>query len=95
MLLICDEKLDFEDAIMVLSHFRHGGYGDWYIRDQWAEPRDMGADPYVGLEEFEAMAIAEKYLRDQAIRFRVLSSERTQSESEANTSAVWHIKIVT
>ena len=93
MFSISDRPISFEDALVVLSHFRHDGYDDWYIRDQWAEPRQVTADD--SLEQFVAIAIAEKYLRDQAMMFRVLSSERTHSESDASTSAVWHIKIVT
>jgi hypothetical protein len=92
MFLVSDRPIDFEDAIIVMSHFQHGGYDEWYIRDQWAEPRHVAAEG--SYDEFEAIAIAEKYLRNHAIRFRVLSSERTHSESEANASAVWHIKIV-
>ena len=46
--------------------------------------------------DFEnAVVIAEKYLRDHEIKFRVLSSERTHSESDAIASAVWHIRIIT
>jgi hypothetical protein len=94
MFLLRDRPLDFEDAIVILSQFCHGGYDKWHIRDVWAEPLSVGADPYAGLEQFEAIAIAEKYLRDHGIRFRVLSSERTHSESDATASAIWHIKIV-
>ena len=50
---------------------------------------------YVHLDEFTAIAVAPKYIRDHEIRFRVLSSERTQSESDANAPAVWHIRVVT
>jgi hypothetical protein len=92
MFLISDRPLDFEDAVCVLGLFRHSGYSEWHIRGEWAEPNHVAADE--SYEEFEDIAIAEKYLRDHPIRFRLLSSERTHSESDAKVSAVWHIVIV-
>ena len=93
MFRICCKDLDLEDAIIVLNHFKHEGYNDWYIRGERAESRR--GDYYLLLSEFVAVAVAEKYLRDYPINCRLLSSDSTQSDSDANVSAIWQMKIVT
>ena len=85
--------LTFQEAVWVLGVFRHGGCGEWYIRDQWAEPRSVAAD--YSYSEFEAIALAEIYICDQGMKFRVLSWESTHSHSDASVSDVSHIKLVT
>lgn len=85
------EAIDLEDAVLVLGLFKYEQYDNWYVRDGRAEPKAVVAD--ISLDAFSAIAIAEKYLRDHAITFRVLSSESTHSDSTATVSAVWHIKV--
>ena len=92
MFSISDRPIDIEDAVVVLNHFRHDQRDDWYMRDGQVE---QGNNSYVHLTEFEAVAIAGKYLRDHVIKFRFVSSERTHSDSNANVCAIWQVKIVT
>lgn len=54
--------MTFEEAVEILNRFRHDDHDKWYIRGDWAE-QEQG-DDYKGFTEFEAVAIAEKYLRD-------------------------------
>lgn len=54
-------SLTFANAVIILNSVAHDGYDNWYIRDRWADTPD---DDYVHLSEFEAIAIADKYLRD-------------------------------
>jgi hypothetical protein len=56
------EKTDW--AVEVLNRFRHRDYADWFVQhDRLSIVR--GGDYYDILESFEAIAVAEKYMRDQ------------------------------
>jgi hypothetical protein len=85
--------IDVADAVAILNHFRHDACDNWYIRGECVD-QGPGGDCYVHLSEFEAISIAEKYLRDHPINFRILSWERTHSESDTNVTAVLHINLV-
>ena len=50
------------DAIAVLNRRQHGGHSRWY----WDGAFVRGADQYEALTEFEAQAIAEKYVREES-----------------------------
>lgn len=62
-----DKPLSLETAVAVLNRYRHDGTDRWYIRDPelgWVEKE---TDMYSTRSAFEAVAIAEKYLRDRCV----------------------------
>ena len=62
-------------AVAVLNHFRHRGCGKWYAHGSLATP-GVG-DSLDDLTEFEAVAIAERYLVIQGLlnaRLPILSA---------------------
>lgn len=54
--------MTLEEAAQVLNQFRHDDRDDWYVRGDLVEQEH--GDDYVHFTEFEAVAIAEKYLRE-------------------------------
>lgn len=82
--------LDLKEAVAILSHFGHRGC-TWRSHDIYVCPSDC--DPRIRVEPSEAVAIAEKYLRDHTISFSLLNSESTQEESGITTSTILHIKL--
>lgn len=55
-------SMDVHEAIKVLNQFRHRDRDTWYLRGDWVEVAEVANDDY--LEQFEAIAVAEKYRRD-------------------------------
>jgi len=79
-----------KEALAVLNHFKHRK-SLWHDHSDCACPDNC--DPWSRLEPFEALAIAEKYLRDYEITLSLINSESTQSDNDAMVSTVWHIKV--
>jgi hypothetical protein len=85
--------LDLDGAVAVLNAVKHDYCVTW---GKWnGKAVQNGGDPYAVLSEFEAVAVAERYLRDQIVSSLISSSERTRSGSEATASAILQIKVFT
>ena len=91
---VTGQQISIDEAIRVLNFVRHSDYDGWKARGDVIEA-GWGSDPSLRFTKFEAIAIAEKYLRCQLMICRDFNSESTHSESATIAEAVSHINAVT
>jgi hypothetical protein len=60
--------MTIERAVEILNERKHHEHSEWYARGPEGQPGDIvsGPDQYENFEAFEAIAIAEKYEREDA-----------------------------
>jgi hypothetical protein len=80
------ESTMLDQAIAFLNFFNHRGCDKWNSCGDRAVPHIC--DPLEELEEFEAIAIAEKYFKIHRNSFLVVSSRSTHSDSAATVSDI-------
>jgi hypothetical protein len=54
--------MTLNEAVSILNEHRHRGHANWYVAHSSEDIAVRGEDQYEVFSEFEAIAIAEKYV---------------------------------
>jgi hypothetical protein len=64
------QEIDLDEVVKILNEVHHADCDGWHRRGDIVEP-GFGYDPSLRFSEFEAIAIAEKYIRIRRSHFAV------------------------